>query len=135
MRAEVETLQDLFRIALILLEMQRRAETVGAEDVGMIRKRQFHHSDETGETALARRHFLAQHAGMAGAKQEHQPALGDGGGAYFRRLLDGRQLMLPNLAQEFGRLFEVRYRGIHEDLRIAESRRAIQRSDGVAARG
>ena len=75
--AKLEALQNLFGIAFVFFEMQRRAQAVRADDVGVIRQREFDHRDEADKAALARRHLFAHHSRMAIAEEKDQSLVGD----------------------------------------------------------
>src|SRR6185295_7946706 len=72
--SKMESFQNLLGIAFVILEIQWRTQSVRAHDRGMIRERQFHQGDETGEATLARGHFLAHHPGVAVAEKKDQAA-------------------------------------------------------------
>src|SRR5207247_9062198 len=73
-RPEMEALEDLFRVSFVLLQIERRAEPVRADDVRVIRESQLYQGDEAGKAALPRSHLLPQQPRVALAEQEDDAA-------------------------------------------------------------
>src|SRR5438093_1327149 len=102
-----ETLQDLLRIALVFLQVQGCAKSVGADDTEMRGERHLHKCDKAGKASLARDHLLAHHPGMSGAKEKDQPPLCDALRAEIGRLLDLRHLRFAEPIQQIPRPLKV----------------------------
>src|SRR5437773_3758809 len=101
------TLQDLHRIALVFLQVQRCAKSVGADDTEMRGERHLHECDKTGKASLARDHLFAHHPGMSGAKEKDQSPFGDALRAKIGRLLDLRHLRFAESIQQLPRPLKV----------------------------
>src|SRR2546430_2526818 len=61
-RAKMKAAQNLLGVALVILQIERRAQSICANDRRMVRKRRLHEGNKTGIAALARSHLLAHHA-------------------------------------------------------------------------
>src|SRR3974390_132993 len=52
-RTKAETLQNLFRIAFVVLQIKRGAKTIIPDDSRVVREREFHHRNEAHKSTLA----------------------------------------------------------------------------------
>src|SRR6266496_3177413 len=102
-----DTLQDLLRIALVFLQVQRCAKSVGADDTEMRGERHLHECDKAGKAALARDHLFAHHSGMSCAKEKNQSPFCDALRAKIGRLLDLPHLRVADPIQQLPRPLEV----------------------------
>src|SRR5436309_10065849 len=102
-----KTFQDLLRVALVFLQVQGCAKSVGADDTEMRGERQFHECDKAGKTPLARDHLFAHHPGMSGAKEKNQSPLCDALRTEIGRLLDLPHLRFADSIQQLPRPLEV----------------------------
>ena len=106
-RVQGEVGKDHFGQALHLLEEHRLALAVGAHHLVVVGQRQLHDRMEARKAAVARKDFFDAHAGVAGAKQVHQPSLENRGGAPAGGLRDGVELSFGDAPQDGGGAFEI----------------------------
>ena len=69
-RAEMKSVQNLLGITFVILEKQRRAQSVRAHNRGVIGKRHFHQGHESHETTLPRGHLLRTSSGSGRCRKE-----------------------------------------------------------------
>ena len=70
--AKLESFQNFFGIAFVFFQMQRRAQSISANDIRVVRHREFDHRYEADKAALTRRHLFAHHPRMTVAKEKDQ---------------------------------------------------------------